>query len=119
MAGGGDREGRGSSGPPCTTATPPGALPSVRRLLPCPQEVLLKRAADLAEALYGVPSGSQVWRLRPASPRRGPLLPASRRPPAARPCPLLSSQELLLKRGRTWPGGLCTAPPARRRRSDP
>ncbi|XP_070237429.1 transcription factor COE4 isoform X2 [Bos mutus] len=48
-----------------------------------PKEVLLKRAADLAEALYGVPSGNQVWRLRPP-PRAGPgaaRLPA----PAAAP----------------------------------
>nr|XP_025868053.1 transcription factor COE4 [Vulpes vulpes] len=34
-----------------------------------PKEVLLKRAADLAEALYGVPSSNQVGP-RPAPPRR-------------------------------------------------
>lgn len=43
----------------------PGAAPWPRCLLPCPQEVLLKRAADLAEALYGVPSSNQVWHPQP------------------------------------------------------
>uniref|UniRef100_A0A8C9P078 Transcription factor COE4 n=1 Tax=Spermophilus dauricus TaxID=99837 RepID=A0A8C9P078_SPEDA len=37
-----------------------------------PKEVLLKRAADLAEALYGVPSSNQVWRFRPPPSAAGP-----------------------------------------------
>lgn len=83
---GGDEGGRWPKGggrlraPP----SPPGAAPPSGCLLPCPQEVLLKRAADLAEALYGVPSSNQVWRLRPppraARPGTAPL-PA----PAAAP----------------------------------
>ncbi|KAL1786730.1 transcription factor COE4 isoform X1 [Sigmodon hispidus] len=36
-----------------------------------PKEVLLKRAADLAEALYGVPSSNQVWCLHPPPSTRG------------------------------------------------
>lgn len=36
-----------------------------------PKEVLLKRAADLAEALYGVPNSNQVWRLCPPPSARG------------------------------------------------
>lgn len=82
MAGGGIGREEVAPGLPHHRHPRPGR-PSVRRLLPCPQEVLLKRAADLAEALYGVPSGNQVWRLRPP-PRAGPgaaRLPA----PAAAP----------------------------------
>ncbi|XP_030771696.1 transcription factor COE4 isoform X2 [Rhinopithecus roxellana] len=53
-----------------------------------PKEVLLKRAADLAEALYGVPGSNQVWRLRPPS-AAGPGLPSTRRPRLSRPYPAL------------------------------
>uniref|UniRef100_A0A2K5V0A6 Transcription factor COE4 n=1 Tax=Macaca fascicularis TaxID=9541 RepID=A0A2K5V0A6_MACFA len=49
-----------------------------------PKEVLLKRAADLAEALYGVPGSNQVWRLRPPS-AAGPGLASTRRPRLSRP----------------------------------
>lgn len=73
---------RGEEAAPGPSAAP-GAAPPSGCFPPCPQEVLLKRAADLAEALYGVPGGNQVWRLRPP-PRAGPG--AARFPvPAAAP----------------------------------
>lgn len=75
---------------------------------PLPQEVLLKRAADLAEALYGVPSSNQVRRRRPAPPR-------ALCPPRARGCPavpLVSPQELLLKRAADVAEALYSAPRA-------
>nr|XP_058893685.1 transcription factor COE4 isoform X1 [Kogia breviceps] len=53
-----------------------------------PKEVLLKRAADLAEALYGVPGGNQVWRLRPP-PRAGPGAARFPEPAAAPAVPAL------------------------------
>lgn len=61
--GGGSAGVKGQRGPR-PPRPPRGAGPPSCCLLPRPQEVLLKRAADLAEALYGVPSSNQVWRLR-------------------------------------------------------
>ncbi|XP_049725482.1 transcription factor COE4 isoform X3 [Elephas maximus indicus] len=58
-----------------------------------PKEVLLKRAADLAEALYGVPSGNQVWRPCPlprtARPEALPDLGLSQARRLPGPCPAL------------------------------
>jgi hypothetical protein len=70
---------------------PLGAAPPSRCLLPCPQEVLLKRAADLAEALYGMPSSNQVWRLRPPPSVAGPGAAPDPGPAVApaEPCPCL------------------------------
>lgn len=71
---------------PAATAAPWGC-PSVplSPLSPAPQEVLLKRAADLAEALYGVPSSNQVGR-RPGLPGTYARRCLGRAPPP-RPCP--------------------------------
>lgn len=75
----------GAAGPPLA----PGTAPWSRCLLPGPQEVLLKRAADLAEALYGVPGSNQVWRLRPPPSAAQPGAAPSRPPRLPRPCPAL------------------------------
>uniref|UniRef100_A0A2K6RD26 EBF family member 4 n=1 Tax=Rhinopithecus roxellana TaxID=61622 RepID=A0A2K6RD26_RHIRO len=57
----------GEEGLPRAPSSPPGAAPPSRCLSPCPQEVLLKRAADLAEALYGVPGSNQELLLKRAA----------------------------------------------------
>ncbi|XP_053782504.1 transcription factor COE4 isoform X2 [Desmodus rotundus] len=58
----------------------PGTAPWSRCVLPCPQEVLLKRAADLAEALYGVPSSNQELLLKRAADVAEALYSAPRAP---------------------------------------
>ncbi|KAG8513395.1 Transcription factor COE4, partial [Galemys pyrenaicus] len=75
-----------------------------------PKEVLLKRAADLAEALYGVPSSNQVGRRRPRLLERPPG--RAPRAAAAPAVPLLSPQELLLKRAADVAEALYSAPRA-------
>nr|XP_040130073.1 transcription factor COE4 isoform X3 [Ictidomys tridecemlineatus] len=59
---------------------PQGLPPPSCCLLPYPQEVLLKRAADLAEALYGVPSSNQELLLKRAADVAEALYSAPRAP---------------------------------------
>lgn len=76
----------GGEGGPRPLGRPPGTAPWSRCLLPCPQEVLLKRAADLAEALYGVPSSNQVWCLLPPPSAADPGAVPVPAPAAAQAC---------------------------------
>lgn len=83
--------GRGGRSGLLAPLSPPGAAPWPRCLLPYPQEVLLKRAADLAEALYGVPSSNQVWRPQspPSAAKPGAVRSLAPAAAAAMPCSCL------------------------------
>ncbi|KAM9057127.1 transcription factor COE4 isoform 1-T1 [Megaptera novaeangliae] len=70
---------RGEEAAPGPSAAP-GAAPPSGCFPPCPQEVLLKRAADLAEALYGVPGGNQELLLKRAADVAEALYSAPRAP---------------------------------------
>ncbi|KAM9580394.1 transcription factor COE4 isoform 6-T6 [Guaruba guarouba] len=72
-----------------------------------PKEVLLKRAADLVEALYGMPHSNQVTPAAPAAPRRGGTCPAPRRSTAATAAPASPATAAA-----PWRGSGCPGPPA-------
>ncbi|KAM9027450.1 transcription factor COE4 isoform 4-T4 [Ara ararauna] len=73
-----------------------------------PKEVLLKRAADLVEALYGMPHSNQVTPAAPAAPRRGGTYPAPRRSTAA----TAAAPAAPATAAAPWPGSGCPGPPA-------
>ncbi|XP_008568880.1 PREDICTED: transcription factor COE4 [Galeopterus variegatus] len=64
-----------------------------------PKEVLLKRAADLAEALYGVPSSNQEVLLKRAADVAEALYSAPRAPPSRPPDTGFNLEDIWLKPG--------------------